>query len=86
MACLNTFGILLILVDFYIIVVGGQCCCVGGGVGAGFESWLCCVVLLGWQVVDVGYLGIHNWYMKSHYVTFIAHLDVLECNMSMVHL
>jgi hypothetical protein len=76
---------LLVLANLYIIVVGGQCCYVGVGVGADFEFWLCRVVLSGWQVVDVGYLGIHNWYMKSHHVTFIAHLYVLECNMLVVH-
>jgi hypothetical protein len=31
------------------------------------------VVLLGWQVGDVDFLSLHNWYLKLRYATSLAH-------------
>jgi hypothetical protein len=42
-------------------------------------------VLLGWLVGDVSSFGLHNWYLKSYSVAFLAHRDVLENNLLVVH-
>jgi hypothetical protein len=42
-------------------------------------------VLLRWSIGDVSSFGLHNWYLKPYFVAFLAHWDVLESNLLLVH-
>jgi hypothetical protein len=42
-------------------------------------------MLLGWQVGDVDFFGLHNGYLKLRCSVSLAHENVMECNLLVVH-
>jgi hypothetical protein len=76
---LNALGCLLVMVEFYIVVVTWWlCCCVV--VVASYECWITSVI---------GVVGWGCWYflssLKPHFVILLAHWNVLEGNLLVVH-
>lgn len=80
---LKTFGVLLILANFCIVIVRENNIIIVLVLRLVLNVDY--VVLLGWHVTNVDFLGLHNKYLKCHFIDFMAHSNVLECNLLMVH-
>ncbi len=85
LAYLVALDTLLVLVDLCISIMGGWHCCYVG-VWTHCDCWVSCIVGV---IGMIGYGGRLSYYAqmvpKCHFVISMAHSNVLQCTLLMVH-